>query len=164
MKIRNANVDDAKAISEGEYATAVTPGLLNAQPGEIPLAAYIEKIQSLTADPKGIYVVAEIDEQIIGHVFLDPLPLAANAHICALTIVVYPGWQGRGVGRELMQHVIRWAERIRGIEKIELRVRASNERAIALYRNMGFEEEGRIRRRVKINETYLDDIAMGVFF
>ena len=50
------------------------------------------------------------------------------------------------------------------MEKIELRVRASNDRALALYRRVGFVEEGRFSRRIKLGpDTYLDDVAMGLW-
>lgn len=163
MLIRDATLQDAAAVAQGEYAAAATPGLLNARPGEIPESAFADKILALSEDPGGLYVVAEQDGELAGHLLLDPLPLAANAHVCSLNIVVYPEWQGRGLGRKLMEHAVDWARRTPGVEKIELRVRASNARAIALYRSLGFEEEGRIRKRVKIGQAYHDDLAMSLF-
>jgi len=45
--------------------------------------------------------------------------------------------------------------------KVELLVRATNERAIRLYRALGFVEEGRFRDRVRLPDgTLVDDIAM----
>jgi ribosomal protein S18 acetylase RimI-like enzyme len=50
------------------------------------------------------------------------------------------------------------------VERIELRVRSSNTAAIELYRKLGFAEEGRFIRRLKIGPgTYLDDIAMALW-
>ncbi|MBA3602371.1 MAG: GNAT family N-acetyltransferase [Parachlamydiaceae bacterium] len=57
-----------------------------------------------------------------------------------------------------MQHIIDWAKQSDTLEKIELNVRASNGRAIALYKKMGFIEEGRLKNRVKIDQShYIDD-------
>ena len=137
--------------------------MLNARPGEIKPSAFSDKIQALVGNPNGLYVVADIEEEIVGHLLLDPMPLKANAHICALTIVVYPHWQGHGVGRKLMDYAVEWARTAPGIEKIELMVRSSNVRAVALYQSLGFEEEGRIRRRVKSGNSYRDDLAMALF-
>ncbi len=48
--------------------------------------------------------------------------------------------------------------------KVELQVRSSNERAIALYRSLGFVEEGRKTRRLKIGPNkYLDDLYMALW-
>jgi len=52
--------------------------------------------------------------------------------------------RGAGLGAHLLRHVLERA-RARGVEKLFLEVRASNERAIELYRSFGFEDVG-IRR------------------
>ena len=62
---------------------------------------------------------------------------------------VHKGHQGKGIGSMLMEKLIEWAKHAKVVEKIELNVRASNSRARALYLKFGFEEEGRLKRRVK---------------
>ena len=164
LVIRPARREDAGAIAAGEWQAASVPGRLNALPGEIPEQAYADKIEGLAQTPHGLYLVAEQDGVISGHLLLDPFPLASNSHICTLTVVVYPHWQARGIGRKLLNQAVEWARTAPKVEKIELMVRATNERAIRLYRSLGFEEEGRIRRRVReSNGVYHDDIAMGLF-
>jgi ribosomal-protein-alanine N-acetyltransferase len=49
--------------------------------------------------------------------------------------------RGEGLGGLLLRHVLRVAKG-RGVEKLFLEVRASNRRAIELYRAQGFEEVG----------------------
>lgn len=164
ITIRKATVEDAPAIATGESETARTRGLLNAGPGEIPEPAFRRKIERLQHGDRGLYVVAESEDQIVGHLLLDPMPLAANAHICTLTLVVYSGWKSQGIGKQLLAHAIAWARQNPRIEKIELMARTSNARAISLYRSMGFEQEGLIRKRLKeAGGVYHDDIAMALF-
>jgi ribosomal protein S18 acetylase RimI-like enzyme len=82
-------------------------------------------------------------------------------HVVHLTLVVHPGWQGRGVGRALLTSLIEWARTAPAVEKIELNVRSSNTAAQTLYRKLGFTEIGRWRRRVRVAPgQYLDDVAM----
>jgi RimJ/RimL family protein N-acetyltransferase len=162
LTIRKAAADDAAAIARGERETAATPGMLVGRPGEVPLEAYAAKIAALR--PLGCYWVAEEDGEVVGHAFLDPMAMAATAHVFHLTIVVHPGFTGRGVGRALMTEMLGWARTHPVLEKIELRVRATNARALALYLRSGFVEEGRLRRRVRIDDgVYLDDVAMAWF-
>ena len=54
-----------------------------------------------------------------------------------------------------------WAEAHPVIEKLCLAVFATNEPAIGLYRKLGFVEEGRRPREVKLAPNqYVDDICM----
>ena len=84
-----------------------------------------------------------------------------EAHI--LNISVDPAEQGQGIGRKLMEHLI---ENARGkAETIFLEVRPSNIGAIALYKNIGFNEIG-IRKGYYPAENGREDalmLAMALF-
>jgi ribosomal protein S18 acetylase RimI-like enzyme len=162
MQIRTARVADAEAIARGEAETARMPGLLVGRPGEIPLDAYRAKIAKL--ESQGRYIVAEHDGAVIGHAFLDPMPMRANAHVHLLTIVVHPAHIGRGIGRAMLRDLLEWAQGDRRVGKVELNVRAGNLRAQNLYRSMGFVEEARFRGRVRRADGQLeDDVGMAWF-
>jgi len=69
-----------------------------------------------------------------------------------------------GVGTALLKSLIGWAKENHVIEKVTLEVFVTNEAAIRLYRKMGFLEEGRRVRHVKIADgKYVDVIVMYVF-
>lgn len=162
VHLRTARSADAEAIADAERRTAQTPGLLVGWPGEIPVQAYRGKIDKLAQD--GRYIVAERDDEVIAHAFLDPMPMRANAHVFQLTIVVHPGHLDRGVGSAMLDDLLAWAQRDPRVHKVELNVRASNERARRLYRRMGFVEEARFRRRVRRSDgVFEDDIGMAWF-
>lgn len=164
LTIRPARVEDAQVLAQAERAIAATPGFLVSQPAELTDERFAQKIAALGVADNGHYLVAETEGRIVGHGMLDPLPLAAVRHVVHLTLVVHPGWQGQGVGRELLGSLIAWARATEAVEKIELNVRSSNARAQALYLELGFSEMGRWRRRVKIGPgQYLDDVAMELF-
>ena len=67
----------------------------------------------------------------------------------------------RGIGSALMAEALKWA-RSAGITKVELEVFPHNEPAIALYRKLGFEEEGRRRKRYLIGGHYVDAVLMSI--
>jgi putative acetyltransferase len=163
VTIRTAMPSDAQTLWRAESETATTPGLLAARPGEIAVGAFEAKIEALAA--RGRYIVAELDDVPVGHAFLEPLgALAAISHVFQLTIVVHPGHIGRGIGTTLLEDLLAWAQRDSRVKKVELRVRATNQRAIALYRRFGFFEEGRFRNRVALPDgTFVDDLAMAWF-
>ncbi|TAN05474.1 MAG: GNAT family N-acetyltransferase [Rhodanobacteraceae bacterium] len=162
MQIRIATPADADAIAAAEAATQRTPGLLVGHPGEIPVEAYRSKIAKLATD--GRYIVAEADGGLVGHAFLDPMPMRANAHVFTLTIVVHPGHVERGIGNAMLRDLLDWAQRDARVGKVELNVRAGNLRAQHLYQKFGFVEEARFRRRVhRLDGVFEDDIGMAWF-
>ena len=162
LQIRIAREDDATALAQAEWETATAnEGLLVALPGEIPVTAYRHAINRLAQT--GLYVVIESGEQLLGHLMIDPGALQALRHVGQVTIVVHPGQTGKGYGRRLMQHAIDWARKSDRFEKLELRVRATNARAIALYESVGFEREGVLRNRIKLSSGYVDDVCMALF-
>jgi putative acetyltransferase len=163
VTIRNAVPTDAHSLCDAERQTAMTPGLLAARPGEIAVDAFKAKMEALAS--RGRYVVAELDDAPVGHAFLEPLgALAAISHVFQLTVVVHPGHIGRGIGTRLLEDLLGWAQRDSRVTKVELRVRATNKRAIALYRKFGFLDEGLFRNRVALQDgTFVDDLAMAWF-
>ncbi|HWE16653.1 MAG TPA: GNAT family N-acetyltransferase [Hyphomicrobiaceae bacterium] len=76
---------------------------------------------------------------------------------------VGPSAWGWSVGCRLIGRTLE-AARAFPIARVELLVRAGNSRAIALYRKVGFEEEGRRRRALLVNGVYYDDITMALLF
>lgn len=80
------------------------------------------------------------DEDVIGYAVLWVILDQGELANLALTT----GRRGTGLGSHLLRHVLERARR-RGVLKLFLEVRASNERAIELYRRHGFEDVG-IRR------------------
>lgn len=163
MEIRRAKAADAHAIYLAQREIAQTPGVFCSEPSELSEQGVIKTIETLAKAHAGIFLVAEKEGQIVGHAFIEPLRLKSICHVAELSIVVHEGWQERGIGTALMHHIIDWAKYFsETIEKIELSVRASNTRAIALYKKMGFVEEGRLKNRVKVNNIYIDDILMAL--
>ncbi|AKU91523.1 GNAT family N-acetyltransferase [Vulgatibacter incomptus] len=164
LSIRRARQEDAPLLAAAERAIARVPGRLASRPDEIDDDAFRRMIVDLNERGRGTYLVAECGGVVVGHAFLEPLPLAATSHVVRLTIAVHEGHQRRGVGRALMDELSSWARANPRVEKIELQVRSANDRAIALYRSLGFVEEGRKTRRLKLGPNeYLDDIYMALW-
>jgi ribosomal protein S18 acetylase RimI-like enzyme len=82
-------------------------------------------------------------------------------HVGRLGMGLLPDYRGRGLGKQLVAQAVR-AARQAGIERVELEVFASNERAIALYRALGFVTEGIKRRARKLDGKYEDNVFMAL--
>ncbi len=73
---------------------------------------------------------------------------STKAHL--YTIAVDPSFQGRGLGRKLLEKCLQEA-RQQGCDRFSLEVRADNKPAIALYKKSGYEIIGRVRQYYEDN-------------
>lgn len=164
IQIRDARAEDAGCLAEAQRVIARIPGRLASVPSELKDELFRERILRLNDREYGKFIVIEANGEIVGHALLEPLKLAVTAHVVDLTIAVHEGFQGMGLGEKLLSHLIQWARSNPKVERIELRVRASNQRAVALYKKLGFAEEGRMIKRLKIGPaSYLDDLIMALW-
>lgn len=111
-----------------------------------------------------IHLVAERDGEVLGSAGL----MAAGAalrrrHAMTLGVWIAGPAQGQGVGTALMAAVCDYADRWLGSLRLELTVFADNDVAQRLYRNFGFEVEGRFKGFAMRNGRYEDALAMARF-
>ena len=91
-----------------------------------------------------------------------PARMTAQAHVCALGILLAPDVRGRGLGEPLLRATL---GACRGkFERIQLNVYSHNERAHRLYSRIGFIEEGRRRGAWKLDGVTSDIIDMAYVF
>jgi GNAT superfamily N-acetyltransferase len=79
-----------------------------------------------------------------------------------LTIAVHPDYQGNGIGRRLFNELINAAIARGDINRIELFCKAGNLNGLKLYKDLGFEIEGRLRNRINLDGCPEDDLIMGL--
>jgi L-amino acid N-acyltransferase YncA len=90
--------------------------------------------------PPGRTVVA-VDEggAVLGTAKMNPNHQGGGSHIASASFMVDPACAGRGVGRALGEHVLGWAKAA-GYRAMQFNaVVETNERAVALWRSLGFE-------------------------
>jgi RimJ/RimL family protein N-acetyltransferase len=69
---------------------------------------------------------------------------------------------GKGYGTDALRVLVDYAFTRRNLRRVHLIVVASNERAIASYRKVGFVEEGRRREHCWVRGAYVDEVLMGL--
>ncbi len=157
VNIRAAEPADAAGISALFGTVGTVEGTL--QLPDMPLASRTEGIARV--DPQALKLVAVAGDRVVGMVGLNPpQPSLRRAHVRVLAIALLPPWQGRGLGRRLMDRALDWADNWAGVLRVELHVHADNPRAIALYRSLGFVEEGRHRGYALKAGRYVDSLSM----
>ena len=109
------------------------------------------------------HVVAVLDGHVIGWCDIVPIGRPVYAHGGVLGMGIVAEHRGRGIGEALMRAALGRAK-ARGLTRVELTVRSDNERAIALYRKLGFADEGVKRRAIRVDGRYLDVACMALLF
>ena len=157
VTIRSQEPEDAAGMSALMGRDGTFQGTL--QLPDMPVASRVEFLQKV--DLASCKLVAVAGGEIVGAAGLHPAGNSLRrAHVRALGIGIAAEWQGRGVGRRLISRLLDWADNWAGVLRVELTVHADNERAIALYRSMGFVEEGRHRGYALKNGRYVDAFCM----
>lgn len=112
-------------------------------------------------EPDGAFLVVEDGEgRVVGDGSVRRMSVAFGRHAAWLSIQVDPLAQGRGHGRALAEALVGWADGA-GVSRLGLSVRADNDRAIRLYRSLGFAEEVRRRGFLRAPDgRWLDDLTM----
>jgi len=162
-EIRRSTLDDAEAIlTVYKRAAAQGGGLLRREHEVTP--ACIERNLGYSLS-RGVSLVAVHDGRIVGEIHGWAPSLRQLRHVLGdVTIALDPDAQGQGLGRRLFEAFIAAVRTdLSHIAIIELFCREDNARAIALYRSLGFVQQGRLTNRVGLDDgTYIDDLIMAL--
>lgn len=94
--------------------------------------------------PPGLTVVLEEDAVVLGSAKMGPNRPAHGDHVGTASFMVSPHARGRGVGRLLAEHVVRW-HREQGYRGIQFNaVVETNTAAVHLWQTLGFEIVGTV--------------------
>jgi len=111
---------------------------------------------------ENLYLVALIDGRLVGSADVNRGRQSKNAHTASLGIAIRREARGLGLGRAMLEEMLRWAKSA-GVRKLTLGVFATNESAIALYRQLGFKEEARLRGQVVLQGRPVDELLMALW-
>jgi RimJ/RimL family protein N-acetyltransferase len=144
VTVRPATVDDLPAIVDAFTAVVDERRWLGTEPG-FDRDARLALLRAGIEDPAVAVLVATAPEPVV----VGNLTISRQSYgVCDLGMFVVAGWRGRGVGRLLLTAAIAWA-RTAGAHKIALQLWPDNAAAEALYRSVGFEREGYLRRHYR---------------
>ena len=115
---------------------------------------YFGSVDPSTHEHTSIFL-AEIDGTVAAKAEL-MLPPRDTPHITGYIkrVVTHPDYRGRGLARQLLQHMIEHAHTTYQVEAIDLHVWENNRAAIALYEELGFRIQHReLYYRLQMKDT-----------
>lgn len=165
FELRSAEVADAETLLAFAVTTAATTDQILTRPEEFPdLEGERAHIHAALEGDTRLLVTARHERRFIATLGLHGGRNFRNRHTAELGMMVAVDWRGRGVGAALITCALDWARANATLEKVCLSVYDENAAGRALYRKMGFEEEGRQRGQIRLDAGRLVDlIHMGIW-
>lgn len=148
-----------EAIEEGMYL-----------PVFFPVRSRLEKDSwyHKVKNEKEICIVAEARKlkspyNIIGQCEISNSDWDAALHVGVLGIIVNIKYRDLGIGAALIDSAIRESKKLNNKEKIVLSCFSTNERALHLYKTMGFREVGVRRKQFYMDAKYYNEVLMEIW-
>jgi RimJ/RimL family protein N-acetyltransferase len=108
-----------------------------------------EKLKYLIMDGDKCVASADIDVEPYRH-----------KHIGDFGIAILKDYRGLGLGKILMEELIKESKEVLGLKMLELQVYSTNQTAKKLYEKMGFVEYGTLPEAVLYQGEYIDRVHM----
>ncbi|WP_144675110.1 GNAT family protein [Desulfitobacterium sp. LBE] len=163
--IKEAVKEDAQKVVDYLARIGGESDFLTFGPGELHVsvsdeAAMIE--ESRNAQNK-LLLLALADNKVVGCLSFVNGARVRTQHTGEFGVSVSKDYWGEGIGRTMIEELIRWAKDGQTIKKLNLRVRSDHERGIRLYKSFGFVQEGLMTRELMISGKFYDFCCMGLW-
>ncbi|KOY14260.1 GNAT family N-acetyltransferase [Paenibacillus xylanivorans] len=163
--IRSAKEKDAEALSSLRVQMDGETENMNREQGEgfIDPAGFEEIIRLDEEKERNLFLVALVKGRTVGYSRCEGVDLKRFSHKVEFGVCVSKEFWGYGIGKKLLELSVDWADS-NGIEKMTLNVVGTNDIAMELYKRMGFEIEGTLKKdRRHAEGRYYDTVMMGRF-
>lgn len=164
--IRSAVSDDAREIFQLKDRVIKELIFLLLEPEEEKLS-FDEKrdyIKSHALNECAIFLVAEIENKIVGVLEFTGGWAKRIRHTGQFEILIDLPWRSHGIGKKLLETLFNWVECHPYIELISIKVHATNDKAIEFYKKNGFKIDGIVQRELKYGpHHYVDTVLMSKF-
>lgn len=166
MMIRGAVPDDAPALRTLVTVVDASTPYLPREPGEWPAWCDgpdpAEALARFQARPNGRVLVAVAEDGTpAGWLGATGGQQPATRGSVTIALGVAADRRGCGIGTAMLTAARRWAEGA-GVRRLDLTVVADNRAAAALYRRLGYQDEGTLRRSARVNGAVQDEHVLAL--
>ncbi|MEG7843446.1 GNAT family N-acetyltransferase [Bacillus mobilis] len=161
--IRSASETDAEQLSEIRVQIDGETENMDREAGEgfIDKKGFQKIIKTDREEIKNLFLVAEVHNRIVGFSRCEGSNLKRLTHKVEFGVCILKEFWGYGMGKSLLQQSIQWADE-NEVKKISLQVLETNEKAIQLYKKLGFEVEGILKNDKRLSDgKYYNTVVMG---
>jgi len=162
--IRHLNKSDVEGVWNN-FNEVVEEGLY--LPVFFPVRSRLEKDSwyHKVKNEKEICIIAEARKlkspnNIIGQCEISHSEWDAGLHVGVLGIIVNRKYRDFGIGASLIDTALRESKKLNNKKKIVLSCFSTNERALHLYRSMGFREVGVRKKQFYMDSKYSERISL----
>jgi RimJ/RimL family protein N-acetyltransferase len=156
--LKSPSGDDAEEILQHLKQTSGETSNMARYENEITISVDEERVflSKRIDHPKAIMISAVMDGEIVASAGFAPVaPYEKYQHRAEFGISIKRSFWNRGIGTAVMSAIVESAKNA-GFEQLELEVVTCNERAIALYKKMGFEIYGMREKSFKYRDGGYD--------
>ena len=159
--VRELRDEDAESLLSLHHALDAETSMMMLEPGErtVTVGDVRAQLRRTVKTANATILAAQAGDELVGYVEAAGGRYRRTRHTAYVVIGVRDAWQGRGLGRELLMSLEKWA-RGHGIRRLELTVRVDNARARRLYERARYITEGVRRASLVIGNETVDELAM----
>lgn len=159
LLLRNAEEADAEMLLEYLKTTCGETDYLVKEPEEITMTVEEERefIRKQNEDTQNLMLLGFWNGVYVGNCAFNGMGLKRYRHRVSMGIALFQKYTGMGIGKVMLEQLCEHAAKA-GIEQMELEVVTTNERAIALYRKLGFVIGGTMPKNLKYKDGSYADV------
>ena len=164
MEIRCLTDTDAQALWDLRTAALQSEPEAFGESLEEHLQTSVDRIERRlrSGGDENFVLGAVSDSALVGMVgFYRDLPSKRRHRGWIWGMYVAPTWRGKGIGRQLLEEVVRRAEKISGHQRLLLSVSVTQSAARHLYTSLGFGVFGNEPQALQVESRFLDEDHMG---
>lgn len=124
----------------------------------------LERVQKFVAKMQEVgnpQFVAVLDNEVVGWSDIRRLEQSVLSHAGELGMGVLRDFRGQGLGQKLLETCLTAAWSLNFL-KVNLTVFSGNTAAIALYKKVGFQQDGVLRRHAQVEGVFRDSLFMSL--
>ncbi|EJR54930.1 hypothetical protein IIM_01870 [Bacillus cereus VD107] len=163
--IRSAAETDADQLSKLRVQIDGETENMDREQGEghIDTIGFQQIIKTDSEKMKNLFLVAEVRNRIVGFSRCEGSDLKRLSHKVEFGVCILKEFWGYRIGKEFLQESINWADANK-VKKIALQVLETNDKAMHLYKKLGFEVEGVLKNDKRLSDgKYYNTVIMGRF-